>query len=206
MTKLCHHLPNLRAISSTSTNPVVSPYRLRAIATTTNTQTLPINNPTISHRTNHKVPTAPLQQGNNRLSALSFGQPPLHIHPITTEVNLRNLRLLTRAHFNQQNPQQPQHNPNHRRPPILSQRSSTQPQQNNRPPFRPTPNPSQCPPSNRSTNNHSCLSFNAATIVCNNYGRLGHYACNCSNSRRSSQNNPASNSQSSNNENTAPCS
>lgn len=102
MTKLCHHLPNLRAISSTSTNPVVSPSHLRASATTTNTQTLPVNNPTISHRANHKVPTALLHQGNNKPSALSFGQPSLRIHPPITAVNLHDLRLLTRAHFDQQ--------------------------------------------------------------------------------------------------------
>jgi hypothetical protein len=102
MTKLCHHLPNLRAISSTLTNPLVSPSRLRTSATSTNTHTLPVNNPTISHRANHKVPTAPLHHGNNRLSALSFGQPSLHIHPITTKVNLRDLRLRTCARSNQQ--------------------------------------------------------------------------------------------------------
>ena len=102
MTKLCHHLPNLRAISSTSTNPVVSPSRLRASATTTNMHTLPVNNPTISHRANHTVPTAHLHHGNNRLSALSFGQPSQRIHPITNAVNLRDLRLLTRARFDPQ--------------------------------------------------------------------------------------------------------
>jgi hypothetical protein len=102
MTKLSHNLPSLRAISSTSTNPVVAPSRLRASAATTNTQTLPVNNPTISHRANHKVTTAPLHHGKNRLSALSFRQPSLHIHPITTEVNLRDLRLLTCARFDQQ--------------------------------------------------------------------------------------------------------
>jgi len=102
VTKLCHRLLNLRATSSTSTNPVVSPSRLSATATTTNTQTLPVNNPTISNRANHKVPTAPSHHGNNRLSALSFGQPSLHIHPITTELNLRDLRLFTSAHFDQQ--------------------------------------------------------------------------------------------------------
>jgi hypothetical protein len=102
MTKLCHHLPDLRAISSTLTNLVVSLSHVRTSATTTNMQTLPVNNPTVSHRANHKVPTAPLHHGNNKISALSFGQPSLRIHPTTTEVNLRDLRLLTRAHFDQQ--------------------------------------------------------------------------------------------------------
>jgi hypothetical protein len=63
--------------------------------------------------------------------------------------------------------------------------------------FKPTP-------TIKWTNNHSRPSSNAATIVCNKCGRVGHYALNCSNSTRSSQNNRASDSQSSNNENTAP--
>ena len=126
-TKLCHHLPNLRAISSTSTNPVVSPSCLRASTTRISTQTLPISNPTISHRANHKVPTAPsLHHGNNKLSALSFGQPSLPIHPPTTAVThpLRPQSTHLRP-FCPTNPQQPQHNPNHRQPPIPSQRPST---------------------------------------------------------------------------------
>jgi hypothetical protein len=102
MTKLCHHLPNLRAILSTLTNPVVSLSRLRVSNTTTNTQTLPVNNPTISHHANSKEPNAPLHHINNKPSALSFGHPSLHIHPPTIKVNLRDHRLLTSCdHFAQ---------------------------------------------------------------------------------------------------------
>ncbi|KAI2495896.1 hypothetical protein MHU86_18594 [Fragilaria crotonensis] len=102
------------------------------------------------------------------------------------------------------NPSRPPfNNPNQRRPPPPSPRPSNQPQRNNRPPFRPTLNPNQRPSPNGSNINQSRNSAsNAATIVCNNCGRLGHYSRNCTNPR---QNNRASNPQrSTNNENAAP--
>ncbi|KAI2491247.1 NB-ARC domain [Fragilaria crotonensis] len=97
----------------------------------------------------------------------------------------------------------PFNNPNQRRPPPPSPRPSNQHQRNNRPPFRPTSNPNQRPSPNGSNINQSRNSAsNAATIVCNNCGRLGHYSRNCTNPR---QNNRASNPQrSTNNENAAP--
>ncbi|KAI2505925.1 Mitochondrial protein [Fragilaria crotonensis] len=99
----------------------------------------------------------------------------------------------------------PFNNPNQRRPPPPSPRPSNQHQRNNRPPFRPTSNPNQRPSPNGSNINQSRNSAsNAATIVCNNCGRLGHYSRNCTNPR-SNQNNRASNPQrSTNNENAAP--
>ncbi|KAI2503797.1 NB-ARC domain [Fragilaria crotonensis] len=81
------------------------------------------------------------------------------------------------------NPSRPPfNNPNQRRPPPPSPRPSNQPQRNNRPPFRPTLNPNQRPSPNGSNINQSRNSAsNAATIVCNNCGRLGHYSRNCTN-------------------------
>jgi hypothetical protein len=81
---------------------MVSPSRLRVSNTTTNTHTLPVTNPTLFHRANHKVLTTSLHHHNNKLSALSFGHPSIHIHPPTTKVNLRDLLLIIRAHFAQQ--------------------------------------------------------------------------------------------------------
>ncbi|KAI2492225.1 hypothetical protein MHU86_22319 [Fragilaria crotonensis] len=103
------------------------------------------------------------------------------------------------------NPSRPPfNNSNQRRPPPPSPRPSNQPQQNNRPPFRPTSSPNQRPSPNGSINNHPRNPSNAATIVCNNCGRLGHYARNCTNPR-SNQNNRSTNPQRpSNNENAAP--
>ncbi|KAI2496561.1 hypothetical protein MHU86_17953 [Fragilaria crotonensis] len=103
------------------------------------------------------------------------------------------------------NPSRPPfNNSNQRRPPPPSPRPSNQPQRNNRPPFRPTSSPNQRPSPNGSNNNHSRNPSNAATIVCNNCGRLGHYARNCTNPR-SNQNNRSTNPQRpSNNENAAP--
>ncbi|KAI2497644.1 ubinuclein-2-like protein [Fragilaria crotonensis] len=86
---------------------------------------------------------------------------------------------------------------------LLHRARPTNTNETTAPPFRPTSNPNQRPSPNGSNINQSRNSAsNAATIVCNNCGRLGHYSRNCTNPR---QNNRASNPQrSTNNENAAP--
>lgn len=99
MMKLCHHLPNLKAISSISTNPVVLHYRLRISDTTTSTPILPVNIPNTSHRATRKVlPIAPLHNDNNKLLAPFFAHIPTKMEQRKTETNHRDLRRTIRAH------------------------------------------------------------------------------------------------------------
>ncbi|KAI2490467.1 hypothetical protein MHU86_24090 [Fragilaria crotonensis] len=94
---------------------------------------------------------------------------------------------------------------NHRRTNAPSTRPSTQQQRTNRPPLRQLPNSNHRPSTNGKTNNQNRNQSNAANIVCNNCGRLGHYSRNCTNPARNATSNrgPSSRS-SSNNENSAP--
>ena len=98
-----------------------------------------------------------------------------------------------------------QHNGQIRRPPAPPTRPNPQQNRSARPPLRPTSNnnhrrpaPQNSTPARRNPSNTP----NAANVVCNNCGRLGHYARQCPNAN-SSQNNRG-NSNRSNNENTAP--
>ncbi|KAI2502700.1 hypothetical protein MHU86_11757 [Fragilaria crotonensis] len=101
--------------------------------------------------------------------------------------------------------QTPQNTNNHRRTNAPSTRPSTQQQRTNRPPLRQLPNSNHRPSTNGNTNNQNRNQSNAANIVCNNCGRLGHYSRNCTNPARNATSNrgPSSRS-SSNNENSAP--
>ena len=105
-----------------------------------------------------------------------------------------------------QRPQQQHQQPNNRRPQQSFSRPTNNNNRGNRPPTRPpTSNTNQRRPFNQNTSNQNRPSSNAANIVCNNCGRLGHYARQCTNPARTQPSNrgPPSRS-SSNNENTAP--
>ena len=85
-------------------------------------------------------------------------------------------------------------------------RSNQQHNRGPRPPFRPTSNNNQRRPPQTSTpaRHNPSNAPNAANVVCNNYGRLGHYARQCPNANNSQNNRGNSNRSSANNENSAP--
>ena len=200
MIKLCHRFPNLKAIYSISTNPVVLHYHLRISDTTTNTPILPVNVPNTSHRATHKVPIESLLNNSNKHLAPFFVQHiPTKMKQCKTETNHRDLCKIICAHSN---PQQ-----------ILNDHLRTIPSNVDhhllRRVHQTNPNEildhgsDQRPSPNGSSNNQSRNSSNADTIVCNNSGRLGHFAQKCTSPRSTTNFTP--NQRLPNNENAPPC-
>ncbi|KAI2504147.1 hypothetical protein MHU86_10261 [Fragilaria crotonensis] len=159
--------------------------------------------PSQNHRNYNQHANA--ARDNNKLSAPSFDLIPIPAATIKTETNHRDYRKTIRARSDLLQILRDHHsttriNVVHHHPPAAIQPASTKQSTT----FPTDVQSNQRPSPNGSNNNHSRNPSNAATIVCNNCGRLGHYARNCTNPR-SNQNNRSTNPQRpSNNENAAP--
>ncbi|KAI2508282.1 hypothetical protein MHU86_6087 [Fragilaria crotonensis] len=178
----------------------------KTTATTTNTPTLPVvTNPTIFNRATTKLPNVFSHKDNNKLSVPSFDLIPIPAATIKTATNHRDHRKTIRARSDLLQILRDHHsttriNVVHHHPPAAIQPASTKQSTT----FPTDIEPQSTSISQRIHQQPSANPSNAATIVCNNCGRLGHYARNCTN-HRSNQNNRSTNPQRpSNNENAAP--